>query len=526
MPRRYRTADGGGVVFEGEMTGDGRFIDAGALRWENGPWPVQYAPELGWGHDGATLVGSAETFTRNAPGISSEGWIEDAEDTDGATAVAALDAGLPLGVSVDLDDMSVEFLYNPGDNLDDVVVLLAATFPYARIGTSERGSWAWIPGLQGVLASAGIAHLPGISVLTAAAGEDIPASAEVMWTESSDEFVMRVTDARIRGFTLLSMGAFDRAAIELDAAGDAPEAEPIAAASTARPVADSCTCQTHAVSVGHAMAAGIAQGIEDARPQFAGLVASTAMVREPTAAHFTNPSLPFLTPETFMAPDDDGWRRVFGHLAPWNECHTSSPEGECVTAPHSLTGYQFFLTGGMETAEGTVVPVGQLTIGGGHADEHLDFRAAMRHYDDASTAYADVAVGEDQYGIWFAGVLRQSCTDETRRAALASGLSGDWRWIGGGLELIAALGVNAQGFPVPRVSITASGRVRTLIAAGGRTMLELAQATATRPETVGLDPRALSRLRQVEHVLGREDRERLAAIRQELRDEALARLRG
>jgi hypothetical protein len=46
-------------------------------------------------------------------------------------------------------------------------------------------------------------------------------------------------------------------------------------------------------------------------------------------------------------------------------------------------------------------------------------------------------------------------------------LSGDWRRIGGNLELVAALAVNVPGFPVPRPrGLVASGSMQSLVAAG------------------------------------------------------------
>lgn len=49
----------------------------------------------------------------------------------------------------------------------------------------------------------------------------------------------------------------------------------------------------------------------------------------------------------------------------------------------------------------------------------------------------------------------------------AGGISGDWRSIGGHLELVAALAVNVPGFPVPRPALAASaGRQTALVAAG------------------------------------------------------------
>src|SRR5690606_28524455 len=52
--------------------------------------------------------------------------------------------------------------------------------------------------------------------------------------------------------------------------------------------------------------------------------------------------------------------------------------------------------------------------------------------------------------------------------------SGDWRRIGGNLELVAACSVVTPGFPIVRAS--AAGVQTSLVAAGARTMQRLARA--------------------------------------------------
>lgn len=169
----------------------------------------------------------------------------------------------------------------------------------------------------------------------------------------------------------------------------------------------------------------------------------------PPAAWFEDPGLLGPSPLTI---GNDG--RVAGHVATWGTCHTGFPD-VCVCPPRSETGYAFATAGGtVRTAEGTDVRVGHLTIATGHAGLSSDHRRAAAHYDDTGTAFADVRYGEDEWGIWTAGVLRPGVSDETVRAARASALSGDWRDVGGNLELVACLAVNVPGFPV----LTAAGR--------------------------------------------------------------------
>jgi hypothetical protein len=136
----------------------------------------------------------------------------------------------------------------------------------------------------------------------------------------------------------------------------------------------------------------------------------------------------------------------------------------CIEPPPSATDYAYYLTGEVLTDEGPV-PVGQVTIGGGHAKTSLPMRPALAHYDSTSSVVADVTCGEDDSGIWLAGQTRD-LTPAQMRELRAAPLSGDWRAIhSGNLELIAALAVNAPGFPVPRVGVQEGTQVSLVAAA-------------------------------------------------------------
>lgn len=158
---------------------------------------------------------------------------------------------------------------------------------------------------------------------------------------------------------------------------------------------------------------------------------------------FADPQLSQHTPVTIT---EDG--RIFGHLAEWNTCHVGIGD-VCTVAPPSVTSYAYFHTGEIRTDAGRLA-VGKITVGGGHADTRLGYRPASNHYDDATTAVAVIRAGEDEFGIWVAGSVLPDATGAQVDALLRSPLSGDWRKIGGNLELMAALAVNTPGFPVVR----------------------------------------------------------------------------
>lgn len=195
-----------------------------------------------------------------------------------------------------------------------------------------------------------------------------------------------------------------------------------------------------------------------------GMIAG-AIPAVPPADWFTNPKLKAPTPLTVS---DDG--RVFGHIAAWHVDHIGMTAG--TKPPRSKSKYAYFHTGVLRADDGKDYPVGQLTLAGGHASLEASAIDAARHYDDTGSAIADVHAGEDAYGIWVAGGLRPAASPEQIRALRASAPSGDWRPIGGQLELVAVCQVNVPGFPIARARV-ASGQVYALVAAGAQVLAKM-----------------------------------------------------
>lgn len=227
-----------------------------------------------------------------------------------------------------------------------------------------------------------------------------------------------ITRARIAGATLVQIPAF--AGVSIEMAGDAGAPE-----------------------------------------EYVPLLASAVAPVLPPLDWFRQPDLDRLTPLTIS---DSG--RVFGHIAGWETCHVGLPG--CVTAPFSSTGYAYFHTGEQPTRDGVTLPVGTLVAGPRHADPKLAFQAAAAHYDDPSAAVAKVMAGEDEHGIWVAGWVLPQAAPEAVDIFRSSAVSGDWRRIGGSLELIAVCSVNSPGFPVTRARVAfAMESQQTLIASTG-----------------------------------------------------------
>jgi hypothetical protein len=199
-------------------------------------------------------------------------------------------------------------------------------------------------------------------------------------------------------------------------------------------------------------------------PQLAPVTAAAEMFRPPTA-WFADPGLSLPTPITVT---DDG--RIYGHAAQWGSCHIGQDD-VCVQPPHE-DAHPYYRTGEVVCADGSRVAVGQITVGTGHAPLSYGATPAAEHYDNTGSAVADVAVGNDQHGIWVAGAVRPGADPLKVYELQAAGqVSGDWRRIGGQLRLVGLLAVNVPGFPVPKMRArVASGAPQALVAAGKPTV--------------------------------------------------------
>lgn len=257
-------------------------------------------------------------------------------------------------------------------------------------------------------------------------GEEIT---EEMWDDAYDNGVElkvyeTITSAKLLGVTLVATPAFGETMMQLDAERVSKDVAVVASlvAAAARPIDETYD-----------------------------------------ASLFANPQLDGPTPVTYDAKTG----RIYGHLACFGQCHVGISD-QCVVAPRSKTDYAHFHTSPPVLTTDGRLPVGRLTVGTGHAGPRLGARPAAEHYDNTGTCFALVRVGEDEHGIWFSGVAHPTATEEQVRAGLSAPLSGDWRSIGGNLELVAALAVNTPGFPVLVAGASdESDRPRTLVASLG-----------------------------------------------------------
>lgn len=392
----------GVIAREGEMTGDGRLIEDGALRWDDLPIPLRVAFKDVGGHDGAEVCGRIETVERRDGGDIYATGTFDLGSAVGTEAFRQVSEQMSNGVSIDTDDVTFR-------------IMARADMPEADIADSGNGE-------------------------DGEEGADPDGRVKVAAMSSSDELTV-IESARLRAATLVAVPAFATARVY--AAGQAP--------STYKPAE-----RDENVDSEEKMARS-----EGADPLSRDSLTAAAIPTAPPEVWFKDPAL---TGPTALVVEDDG--RVYGHIAAWGTCHIGQI-GKCVEPPTSPSNYAYFRTGALKTAEGTSVAVGHLTMGTGHAGPRDSANAAAEHYDNTGTVFADVAAGEDAYGIWVAGSLRPGITAEQVRVARSAPISGDWRTIRGSLELVGALAVNVPGFPVPRPQgLLASGEVKSLQASG------------------------------------------------------------
>lgn len=340
----------GVMVYEGEMTGDGRTFAEGSLRWGADVLPIPIIFDRHEGdHSGAT-VGYIETVRRDGNAIRGDGYLSASDDPETQSLVnraAELLAEGAVGVSVGVDAYRGEI----------------------RIDMSA------FPDLD---------------------GED----GSIRFPVGYDDVTQVFTEARLRHLAIVDTPAFSQAALEL-----APTGALVASA-------------------------GISREHFFANPKF-GVPGSDDRLRyDPNNGKWSCP----------VTVEGD---HVYGHVAPMGVCLRGQP-GRCLTPPDGdLEGFMRAYApaaGGLRT--------GVIQVGGSHADVGVGVVEASKHYDQTGKAVADVRVGRDAYGIWFAGMIRPGATEEMRYALAASDVSGHWEMNANGQPTLVGLpAVNVGGFP-------------------------------------------------------------------------------
>lgn len=245
--RTWSTPGETALAYENEKTGDGRLFAPGAIYWEGaGPWPLQYCDRMGMGHDGAALAGGILEVSRDGGRIPGSGVLYMTQNA-GWEAATLLDQKAPLGVSVDLDDVTVDVVDHAMNEDDPAPVAVSASFSRLSVMASADGGWIVsattrpeVSASSGGVArsartvtftasaNAGLGRSVARAVfglaITAAAGDEDTGDAPV-YTESPDDYTMRIMRGRLRGATLVPIPAFAGARIVIDPPEDVVESD-------------------------------------------------------------------------------------------------------------------------------------------------------------------------------------------------------------------------------------------------------------------------------------------------------------
>jgi hypothetical protein len=466
-PRGWSTPGDAALAFEDQETGDGRVFAPGALYWDGpGPWPLQHAEEMLSGHQGAELAGSIQTISRDGNRITGTGVIYPSRPA-GADALMLLEEGAPLGVSVDLDDVSMEFVDRTLAEDGDGGLVLLASLPSASMLRLEDGSWAisatataeWtasgetftrtstglqlITGPSGTVSAAAVRTALG-TVLTAAAGDSDSEDGVVVHREDSGDFVVRVTRARLRGATLVAMPAYAQARIVLD---DAPEPAADATAAASGPSDAHMEVVRYVtgspIPVGaRDVAKGLGMRMETARGHLsraakAGRIVRLAMglyvgpvTEGPDANLFAHggpeleeleasawsamrdadpmPAAWFKEPTVEELPPGSGGvhykaGRVYGWVAQAGEPHAGYPGRNLTIESLGDLDLTHFLRARFPLDDGSTVRAGAMTMNVGHHRDGAECETASCQFDDTRTVAGIVTVGMSERGLWFSG---------------------------------------------------------------------------------------------------------------------------
>ena len=576
----------GVIGVEGEMTGDGRLIEHGALKWEV-PLPLRHVSSDVGAHDGAQVVGRILSVERLEDGrIWGEGDF-DAGSAIGVEAYRQAREKLNNGISMDLDDVAFEVrvaaevgqmaegvvLADDGEQTQPVetevdedgrvTVQRISPDDEVRVTTSGRLRAATIVAIP-AFASARIEALSDESDTSDDTSDDEPSDDDlaemVDWLLEDDptleEDAEEVVAAASESFnwerdgiiaTLQNMSSHFN---WVDDVGGLPRyikriskhlrrkgmTKSHAIATAVNVVKKMCATgdlnypgKQNANAGSRAQACKAVAEWEAKKAKAKATSAQTVTASGPSRISEYRPPAewfddPALSAPTGLTITSDG--RVYGHLAEWGTCHIShTTQGQCLLPPTTETDYAYFHTGSVLTKDGSERAVGRITLGTGHADEMASPTEALRHYDNTGTAAAFVAAGEDAHGIWVAGALAPGLSEREKVLLRASPLSGDWRRMGTNLELVAALAVNVAGFPIPRVKgMVAAGHMTSLIASGMLTDedTDTGSTPVTQPEHTAPDTLSPRELRYLRTLADEMARKDVADMRRRVTTSDLA----
>lgn len=463
----------GVITLEGVYTGDRRFFRPGAIRGQEFPWPMRFQREDWGGHQGAVVVANAEAARRFDGRIRAWGIFGDGGLTPEVDEVIGLFANRQMrGVSIDGDDvldsqfeLELDSEANAYEMYDSMRVRGATFCAIPAFDGAEiflgppppewllEGEPVEIRQNQPEGGTRPLSEITDDELEAMLAASRVPENLAEYWTVGEGA-------AKIRWGT---PGDFNRCRENL-AQYVTPGQLSGMCANLHHRALGKWPGQESALNTPYLLAGAMLTDADRAGevPWIQVYEQTTEEDWKFTRGMFDPRELGELTPVTI---DADG--NVFGHIAGWQTCHQAFSD-MCVTPPRSQNGYALFHTGAVRLDDGTDLPIGKLTIGAGHANPNgLGVRGATAHYDNSALAVAMVRATEDKFGIQVSGRLIPGVPVEKVEELRRSPISGDWRAYRGNLELVAALGVNSPGFPIPRTLVASlDGHQVALVAAG------------------------------------------------------------
>jgi hypothetical protein len=554
--RTWTTPDDTAIAFENQETGDGRIFSPGSLYWEGGPWPLQYADEMLAGHEGAELAGAIRTMGRDGDRITATGDLY-LNRWAGADAVMLLEQEAPLGISVDLDDVDVEFVdRRPAEDERADEVVLAASLASASLLQLPDDAWMiraakatdwtasgntllrttgtveWTTTADGLVSAEAVRAALSASGITAAAGDpDDPERGEVVHSESAGDVLMRITRGRVRGATLVSMPAYDRARIVLDPPDQTAACPPptvLATSDVAAQVITYVSSSPTAVTARH-VANALGMTITQARGHLQRETAAGHLVRLSRGLYVGASSLPEGPEVTASASDGDpedveireleasAWTamrktapmpatwfreptteelppgsggvhyadgRIFGWVAQAGEPHAGMPGRNLTIESLGDIDMSHFLRAKFRLDDGSTVRAGAMTMNVGHHRDGAECETSACQFDDTRTVAGVIAVGLNERGMWFSGAAAPWLSEWDRTVFQACQPSYHMRQGNGGRwQLRAVLSVPVPGHSSPLLASAVAERSNLALAASAAQALTNPDPAPGHPDT-------------------------------------------
>ena len=404
------------IAVEGEQTSDMRIVDTGALSWREPPMSLTV------NHDPEDLCGRLDFIGRtdDPASLTIDGFASEIGTTGRfVVGLAVFDLGLDTSGT----------LVNPEARGREIARQVAGGF------------------LTGVSMEVGDEVLEWECVETVVDEDGF---------EYCDSYLMHLTEGRIGAVTVCPFQAIEGA--EVVTTDDPAQALAASAHPEWWPTYDQAPTATSMTASATQLMTGWAPPVNPPAARFS--------IPEPTPGGLIQLEAGPVSADEFLIRQEGNHLavpltvtaagEVFGHGGYWSQCHVGYRDA-CVSPPASATGYAHFHVGAVLTSDAGVLATGALVIGTDHAARHLRADAARDHYANTGLAWADVRAVDGVYGPWFSGSVRPDVTEAELRVIQASAMSGDWRRLGGHLEMIGLLSVNTPGFPLVREVVLASG---------------------------------------------------------------------